>query len=411
MFFATPLALLIAAGILFWGNLQATQITMLLTSWGGAIPLALLAIQFAVMALAFHPLQKAAETFSAKIINLYRDDPYIKAAYGLTIFLVLFSLALLYTPGLFSAISENVRFALWLLGTALSADLTYHLINRTFGYIDPLFVTQRFALAARHCIDKDRERDFCEWVDALFESGVKSIQTFNTAATQSIINAMGDLLRLFFEDSKSIAHEVHDPQSQALGVTDKVSFTLLYFLERFELLFKKALSSHSELICSTIITTLGKIMWHAARCDVSLISHPAYLIGKLTRLGQELFPQIGIKGSCTLLETTKMIANEIDLTYMELQEPLLTVLTQLDDIAKESFKQNKNLPPNLLMEPISSLKGILQSGKLKTHRDTPGLLQATDSIIAEWETLATVLRTMPTIPVNPAEPKAQKEEG
>ena len=141
---------------------------------------------------------------------------------------------------------------------------------------------------------------------------------------------------------------------------------------------------------------LGKVSLYAARCDLSLVSYGIRFIGKFSKNAEEKgFSDISLKGTCTLLEVSKTIVNEIPLAYMDLKDPFFSTVAQLDDIAKEAFRKNKDIPIKILIEPFHDLEKLFQSPKVATHPDTPIVIKEIQRVTTEWETLDAVMRTFP----------------
>lgn len=401
--FGSLLSLLLVAMIIFLplpvgiSPLSTSSLILLST-----LPFVLFLTHLFLMASAFRPLQKSEQNLTPRVIELFKKDTHFKIVHIVILGFALTSLFLMFESPLLDSISPRALIVMWLLLFGISCDLIMHSIKRTLAYLNPLSAIKMFSQAARLSVANNHDEELCDWVDALAEISIKSINRLSSSVCNYTIGEMTDVLRLFLESSKSISHPIQEPTNKLSDGKDDISFTLLYFLDRFELLYKKALEQNVESVCSSIITSVGKIAIYAAKCDLSLMSYPAYLIGKLSRRAQEhKLSDIALKGTCTLVETSKIIVNDIDLTYMELQDPFLSVLTQLNEIAKESFRQNKNSNIKLLVQPIQDLRNLFQEGKIQTHRDAPLILSAIDAILAEWDSVDAVMRTMPVIPLAP----------
>lgn len=403
--FGSLLSLLIVAMIIFLpvpiGSVPFGTSPLILLS---TIPIVLFLSYLFLMALAYRPLQISEQNLTPRIIELFKKDTHFKFIHIVLLSFVLLSLFLIFESSLLDSYSPRVLIVIWLLFFGVSCDLILHAIRRTMAYLNPLSAIKMFSHAARLSIENNRDAELCEWVDALAEIGIKSINRLSSSVCNYTVGEMTDALRIFLESSKTIAHPIQEQPNKSLEGKDDISFTLLYFLDRFELLFKRALEQNVESVCSNIITSIGKIAIYAAKCDLSLMSYPAFLIGKLSRRAQEnKLSELALKGTCTLVETSKIIVNDIDLTYMELQDPFLSVLTQLNEIAKESFRQNKNTNIKMLVQPIQDLRTLFQEGKIQEHRDTPVILAAIDAVLSEWDSVEAVMRTMPVIPLSPPE--------
>jgi len=213
------------------------------------------------------------------------------------------------------------------------------------------------------------------------------------------MSLVGELAKTFLQSSKSISHHEQDAQMEEFGITDKVSFTLLYLFQRVELTYYKAVEKKIEPTCSHILNVLGKIVVYAAQYDLSMASYPLHTIGKLAKHAQENgLPGIGDIATCTLLEVGNMIVTQVDVTYGNLKDPFFSLTAQLDLIAKEMFRQNKGINFKILTQPFHDLKKIVTSEKVASHQDIPIILQDIDRVIGEYATLEQVMKTLPPIP-------------
>ena len=241
-----------------------------------------------------------------------------------------------------------------------------------------------------------RETDLCDSLESLSETSLKSLDRSSASLCTQGLDEMREIMRMFLAGSKSIALSGTDTQAKDSGITDKISYTLFYFFNRIEIIFQKALGLNFPQVCSSIITILGKVVLYAAKCDLSLAGYPIHFIGQFSKLAEQKGnSELALKGSCTLVEVARQIIEDVDLKYMDLKDPFFTLITQLDEIAKETFKYNQESNITFLSAPFYDLKKLFQSPKVASHPDTPIILGDIDRVIAEWNTLDVVLHTVP----------------
>jgi len=84
----------------------------------------------------------------------------------------------------------------------------------------------------------------------------------------------------------------------------------------------------------------------------------------------------------------------------QLREPLLTLVGQLELLAKESFRQDKKTEIKVLTAPFLQLKVLFSQESLKNRTDIKSALRAVDSVLADFQNLELVMNTMPTISTN-----------
>lgn len=352
-------------------------------------------------ALGWGPLQQTEHHSSPHILEMFRKDRRIQLC---GIWMVLFPLATyLFALVLISNVIKNntILLAIWFVMLGITCDVVIHFMRRVYRYLNPFSSLEMFADEAKECIQDERELDLCDWIDAISEVTNKSIATGSTSLAFEGLNKLQQSARLFLVSSKSISHHEQDSQTKDVGITDKVSYTMFYLYQRLELIFHKALEKKLEPICSHIITIFGKIAIDAAKYDISMASPPLRNLGKLAIEAQDSkLNDVGLKASCILLEVAKVILTEIDITYLELQEPFLSIINSLEELAKGIFRQNKNMSIALLKQPFYDLKQLFATGKAATHQDTPIIVQNIDRVIGEFDALDLVLRTIPPIPQN-----------
>lgn len=345
-----------------------------------------------ILAITALPLQKAEQNLTPRILDLFREDPQIAWIHRGILFTALALIALLFYPRPLPV----SPFIFVLLGLGIIFDLLHGLIYKIFAYLNPYKVSNMFTKVAEKSILQNRETDLCDSLESLSEISLKALDRSSPSLCNQTLDEMREIMRVFLEESKSIALSGQDKQAQASGITDKVSYTLFYFLDRVEIIYRKALELGLTHVCSFIIMLLGKVSLYAARCDLSLVSYGVRYIGSFSKKAEESgFSDISLKGTCTLLEISKTIISEIPLNYMDLKDPFFSTIAQLDDIAKESFRKNKEIPIRILIEPFQDLKRYFQSPKVATHKDTPIVTKEIDRVITEWETLDSVMRSFP----------------
>ncbi len=350
-------------------------------------------------------LQKAENNFTPRVITLFHQDRYLKLIkrWFYLFPLITFGLSLLLF--FFDARYKLYIFACWIILLGISTDFISHIVKRTLVYLNPFSVVQMFGQAAHTSIRNGREGDLCDWIDALSETALKAIQRLNSSLCNEALNELQLITKSYLHASKSIGHPTENGDLKKMSISDQVSFTLSYLFERLQLINEKALEKRLAISCSKVVTTLGKIAVHAAKADISLASYPIYFLGACAKQGQEKgMANIAQIATATLLEVAKTIPQEIDVTYLELKDPYLTLITQMHELATESFKQDKNISISNLKQPFKELQAIFNADNLAKHQDTPVILDAINQVLAEFDTLELVLRTIPPLNITEEEP-------
>lgn len=411
--FATLLSLALAAFILFFHpalsadvHWNVIAITFL------AVSVVILLIQALFQSFSWSPLQKAEKDLTPRVVDMFRKDISLKISNTLIYLFPIFTLACAYFLTASEMFNKTHVVIVWGVYLGLAIDLLHHIYNKTISYFSPFSVVKLFTHAAKTNIQNEREIDLCDCIDALSEVSVKAIESSSTSLGNEAVNEIQQIARHFLEASKSISHHAQDKQTQEYGIADKVSFTLFYLFQRLEMINEKAVEKHLEPISSTVITSLGKIALYSAKYDISLASYPLLFLGKCAKRAQEKgLPEVGVKASLTLQEVGKSIPQEIDIKYLELQDTYLMLITQLHEITKEAFKQDKSLNISMLTQPFRDMKAFFASEKLAQHQDTPVIVDRINQVIGEFDALEVILKTLPPIPQIAEEPAPTPEKG
>jgi len=350
-------------------------------------------------AFAWSPLQSAEKNSSPYVVELYSKDRMLLLDQFIFILFAWLCYGIVIDLWFAKLLNIQLAMTVWIVVFGVALDALYRFSKRTLKYLNPKYCVELFTKAATKSIQDEKEKDLYHWIDALAEVATRAIQSTSTSLCNFVCNELQKLMRLFLDSAKSISHHTADPQSRAMGISDKVSYTLFYVLQRLEVINNKAAQQHLEPVCSNLVTIAGKIVLASAQLDISLATYPLPFLGRfaLTAL-QHNVKEVGPKAVLTLQQVAKGIINDNDVTYMELQEPFFALINQMNEITKEMFRQDKNINVQLLMQPFLDLKELFKSDKVAQHADTPAITQRIDAVLSEYSALETVLKTMPAIP-------------
>ena len=368
------LGMVVSAAVLFFLN-QWTQVT------------------------AWPSLVEASESGTARVFDVVRKDPlHWFANLFLTFFPLLTLLALLF-PYISNTLSPMQWAGIWFIGLGIALDLLYSSTRQYLSFFNPFQLLKHLTKTAKHDVQSNKDEDLCDSIEAISEIAVKGVDNFNIGLPIEALNELQNIGKEFLRTSRIIGHPTYDSEAQKMGIDDKLTYTLYFLCQRLELIFQKGLEARLEPVCSAVITTLGKISYHAAKVDISLCGSPFSLIGQLTREAQlEQMPQVGVKASITLLEVARLILDEVDVTYQELRDSFLILVNDLHEIAKEAYRQDKEIDIELLKQPFKQIKELFGTEKLVNHPDTPFIIARADQALGEFEALELILRTVPPIP-------------
>lgn len=359
-----------------------------------SIPCVLLLVSAFAWISSWPSLQQGEQQLTPRISNLFLKDFSLRMARAMLLLFLIYSL----TGVLFvTLLGNDILLLIWLVLFGVALDSLHYLLRRISGYFDPFRVVVMFGHQANKSIQQGKEQELLNWIEALAEVGFKAVQRSNISLVNNVCNELQRTARIFLEASKSIAH-IEESGKKTEG-SDEVSYTIGFILQRLEMINDKAAEIQLEAVCSNVSSAIGKIAISAAKCDISLPAYPIYCLGRSAVVAvQHGLLEVGTKATFILLEVAKGMVNDIDITYAELQEPFFSLVAQLNEIAREMFKQDKSISIKVLMQPFRDLKELFSSEKLAGHPDTPAILKSIDAVIQEYDTLETVMRTIPPIP-------------
>lgn len=373
---------------------SSPYLPFILMGGGGLIFLASLFLNISVMGSAQNLEQKLIPHLMENIRN---DKPLFISRFILFTFVLLSFGAALLTSHL--AAVNQLFFKCWFIAFAVTLDILNDVWKRSLRFLSPSFLVEHIAANAKAAIRNDKDNELWESLDNLSEIGLRSTQKSKLALSHKVIQNYPEIMKIFFEASKSIGHiQKNDFVKKKNGV-DEASFAIFYLLQRMELLYDTALKLRLETVCRQIIISLGKIISYCSSYDISTATFPVHFLVKFGLKGlQHHFGEIGVLTTSTLLEISKHATQDVDLTYEELQAPFRAIINGLDALAKQSFKQDKTKPLKGLVYPLIELKNLFETEKMKGHRDTPIIIASIDQVIAEFQALQSIMQTIPSIP-------------
>lgn len=363
-------------------------------------------LQMMLLGMSLSPLQRAEHETTPRILEIFEKDGFVKGINGwilvFTILSIAFSIDLIFLHN----IRAHLLVSVWVVMLGLSYDALLLLVKRFLQYYNPFQVLDLVLHSAKKSIQEEHEIDLCHWIDALAEISIRAIQRANSTLSIEANDRLQLIVKHFFESSKSISHHTQDSQTRKLGISDKASYILFFVLQRLEIINDRALEKRLDLINQNFINVFGKIVFYAAKFDMTMPTHPIQYLGKsILKAINNKIPEAGIKGSIMFLEVSKLIINDVDLTYAEIKEPFLNIVSYMDMIAKESFRQDRKASIPLLTQYLRELKDAFASPKVTINQDTPAIIADIDRVLAEFDILDSVIKTMPPMPPMPEIPK------
>lgn len=361
---------------------------------------------------AMGPLQRSSQQLTPRLMELFKSDSALGWARAWLFIFPFATILIVFDLFIIGTYSQTLLLSLWIVLFGLSFDAIGLILKRIISYQNPDFVVSMCGQEAKRAIQDDHELDLCRWIDSLGEIGNKALESHSPSLANEAINELPGIIKVFLDASRSVAHSTPDKQAKELGISDKIGYTLFFTFQRLEVLYDKAVKNKFEPICSNIIANLGKMAIACAQLEFSLASYPIIFIGKFAK--KEFQPSthdLQLKASYTLLEVGKSIIQDTDTSYGDLKDPFLSIITQMEALAKEIFRLNKDINISFLTQPFKDLRDLFKQEKVAKHPDVPIILQNINNVLAEFDALEMVMRTIPPIPSdNIDEPKEEQKE-
>jgi hypothetical protein len=351
------------------------------------------------------PLQKTEQNFTPHLFGLLKKDKLILGIYCWVVIFVMISVLMAIDAQFLNHFEKNHLLAAWVVGLGFTVDAIYSLLKRMMAYLNPFDNVLLFTKMAQESIQNDKELDLCEAIDSLSEIALKSLHKMGPSLCNQSLQELQVIVKNFLASSKSIGHAEADIQSRALGIKDRISYTLFYIFDRIALINDEALAKRLEQVISTIVAVLGKIIIHCAKFDLTLVGYPVHFLTRNAKAAIDKgMDEIGIKATLTLLEVSRTIIDEVDYTYADLKDPFFSIIGGLEEITKDTFLHDKTINLKILTQPFRDLKEIFKNPKVVNHQDTPAIIQDIDRVLGEYDSLELVMKTIPPIPQVPENP-------
>jgi hypothetical protein len=394
----TLITVLLAAALATYTQLQHLQIDgaplAILIGTGGALIL-FLTVLFNTYALGV--LERLEQKLIPNLMLLYRQDSALAISRLLLFIFPVISflwVALILIP---EVPHKTWFFLVWLVCFGIAIDLLRDSWHRLTNFLSPSFLVKTLEKDAKRAVKQGKDDDFLDGIDALSEVSLRAMDKSKIALSNQALQAFPPVLETYYEVTKSIVSPLSDDAKKS--GPDEVSYTMFYLLSHLELINDRALKYRLEIICRNLIRALGKIIIYSAKFDVSLVSFPTHFLSKFgLKSQQHHFDEVAILTTSTLVEIAKTIINEIDITYMELQDAFRAIINGLDALAKAAFKKNKDTSISVLIEPFQQLQALFQTEKMANHPDTPVILNEINRVLQEWDTLDRMMKSLPVIP-------------
>lgn len=397
--FGTVLSLLISSFVLLIPPAQGLLLPLPTVAFTIiAISLLFTTANISLYIASWSPLQKIEQNLTPRLVELFKSDKTLK--YSATWFFAfpLLSLLIAIELAYFRLFRPPFAFALWTLLFGLSTDALLLEMRRITGFLSPYSAADKFAKRAREAAEKSDDLKLLNSVDSLSEIAIKSIVRTLPSLAKQAVDDIQEVTHFYLEACKLSSTKSDEERANLLEGSDKASYTLFTIYQRLEMINEKAVESRLEQLSTHLITTLGKIAIDSAHFDITAATYPIHYIGKLAQRAQEeSLDEVTEKATCTLVEVTRIIIEEVDLKYVDIKELFFSIIKHLEEFAKQTFSQDKSVNIALLNQPFRELKKLFSQNSIAKHQDNGPILADIDRVINQFEQLELVMRTLPPI--------------
>ncbi len=404
----TIISILIAVFLWFSNGELSGQTVNFVATMIAIFSLAFLALEITISAQFWAPLQNLELKLAPHVLSLLKSDWKVQA--GKVYFRMFFLLSLGFSFVLVtgsSPIPNLLLLAIWIVLLGFSVDLLYKGVTSRSYYLNPYQVVDHYKENAGRAVRNDREDQFFLWNDALAETALKAIDRHSPSLSRAALNRMHRVARDYLLSLKSIAHTEIDEES-----SDAANYTLLYLMQRFDMVNKQAIQEPLEEVSSDLLGSLGKVVLDAAQYDMTMASLPIHFLGKCSMAVQKAgFEDATQRATLTFVQVSKMLIEEIDVKYLDLKDPFLSIIGHMHELASAMFRKKKDVNISLLIQPFEELREIFSQEKVAEHPDRDVIVKSIDNVIGEFKTLESMMATIPTFSESEEEEEPQESEG
>lgn len=355
----------------------------------------------------FVPLQRNEQRMTPRIIQLFTND--IRLQIFIASQLVYFLLSLWFSFYLAGDPSSAKKwlFAGWIILTGLIADFLVLLYSRFMNLLDPFAMIDILKEKGIHEERLGRDAELCYYLESIAEVSLRSTLNHSLSLCNASLNALRNVTESYLQTRKDKLYCV-DKESEDYM---RASYILYYVFDRMEGIGRTAAKEGLETICHHLISDLGKIAIEGARCDDSLVPLPLSYMSKVASQAEKYkMPKVGIKGNLVLLHVARIILEDETIPKSNLKVPMLAIVGELENIAKEAFRYDKDLIIPTLTQPLQELRELLQASPQAESEDMKEIIREVERVLGDFANLELILRTIPPIEVPEEESESKSKE-
>jgi len=143
--------------------------------------------------------------------------------------------------------------------------------------------------------------------------------------------------------------------------------------------------------------------------DMELSSLPLHFLENFFQTAKDYeLKEVSINSSIILLEMAKSVLHDPDLREGQISTFMFALIEQMERVAKEMFREDKNTPISLLTDPFRELKQLIET-KLPPFPDSEAISADLDRVLIAFQALESVLKSVPNIPGYSEAPEEEEE--
>lgn len=336
--------------------------------------------------LASRVLQKTEEKLSPGIINLVQNDILLTIS---NVFIGIFIFFSFLTPLLISFYGSFILW-IWFFLFAISLALLFYTFRKQLYYMNPFDIVDAFVQQAKKSLRFKRTEEFVHWIDALSEIAIKALRQTSITLSDNVLKAIETLTKEYLLVARSLKG-TEDPE--------QIYYSLGFILQRIDFINSQVVKEKLDPISNQILIILGKIAFYSSQYDPEMSGIPLHFLAKCAKEAQTNgISEANLKASIVFQEVAKNILDDEAIKRQGVKVPLLNLISHLEEMAKTTFRENKNTNILVLMQPFQDLKNTLQLEKNRSLVDSEIIISDLDRILGEFDALTMVLRNVPNIP-------------
>lgn len=342
-------------------------------------------------------LHKAETKVSPRILTLLQIKRNLRrnsALLGAWSFLSLFVAVLPFMKDAPHEWTQNVLVCGWFILTGLVFEWLTRQYFQAAACLNPFEALTRMEKEVLRAKGPNSDLALNQWSEVVEEVAARSLDRDATALASASVQTLCTMTEGYIQNNDARLSVSAPEESQHAA-----RYVLHNVLEKYADLHARARKEGHHGICEQILAGCGKLAIVAAEKNPVLAGEPIERIGQLGLDNMETDKRdLGLKTTRLLVQIFKRIGSQKRAEKGSLENPTLTLLCTLENIAKESFRKNKETPIPLLAEPFKEIETLFTEGTCSTYPEAPVILQKTRQVLSDFANLELILRTLPTLP-------------